>query len=60
MVDQIKIEEILIQDLDMWSDDNEEHITRNTFNDIGLLTNNNGIILDIDGSEFQITIVQSG
>lgn len=59
MVDQIEIEEILIDALDMWADENNRHIVRNTFDDI-LLTKNNGVVLDIEGSEFQITIVQSG
>ena len=33
--------------------------TVKTFEDVGLLTDNNGIVLSINDSEFQITIVKS-
>jgi|LGVE01.1.fsa_nt_gb archaellum biogenesis ATPase FlaH len=59
MVDESEIEQIIIDAMDIWADENNKHIVRNTFNEIGMLTNNKGIVLDIEGSEFQITIVQS-
>lgn len=59
MIDESDIEQIMINALDMWADENNRPIVRNTFDEIGMLTNNKGVVLDIDGSEFQITIVKS-
>jgi hypothetical protein len=57
------IEELLTEALyayDEENNDGEDISSIRSFNDTGLLTSNSGIVVRMnDGSEFQITIVQS-
>ena len=53
--------EVLHEALDIYMDENEDTIRRvQTFEEVGILTTNTGLVIRTeDGSEFQITIVQS-
>lgn len=39
--------------------DGGEDVNYRTFEDAGILTNNKGLVIDLNGSEFQVTIVKS-
>jgi hypothetical protein len=56
--------EVLIEALDLYRDENDEDeipLRRvDSFEDVGILTTDAGLVLTMkDGSEFQITVVQS-
>lgn len=55
------IQDLLNEALNFHNDENDAEIySINTFKDAGVLTTDKGIVLKMeDGSEFQITIVQS-
>jgi hypothetical protein len=41
------------------ADENEEDVEVSSFSDVGMLTNNEGLVISVGGSQFQVTIVQS-
>jgi hypothetical protein len=62
MMDELEMQELLQESLAFGDEQTgEQHIKRIlTFERAGLLTRNRGLVLTMaDGSEFQITIVQS-
>lgn len=59
IVTESEMGDLLAEALYEYADENEMHVVTDTFANEGLLTSNEGIVVKIDGHEFQITIVRS-
>lgn len=56
----IDVREMLQEVIDDWSCDSGQGITPRSYEDAGVLTANEGLVLRMaDGTEFQVTIVRS-
>jgi hypothetical protein len=58
--------DLLTEALEMWTEDHivgmtpdEEVEVEGTFEDVGLMTQNRGLVVRVGDSEFQITVVRS-
>lgn len=59
-MDEAEFEAFLAEAIQAYADENDAPRTRvSTFSDEGLLTSNNGIVVRIGRTEFQLTIVRS-
>ena len=55
-----KLETILIDALEYYQDEEGSKIKTRTYSDVGMLTTDRGLVVTLpDGSQFQVTIVQS-
>ena len=55
-----KLEEALMMvNNNAWEHFDEEEIAFRTFSELGLMTKNEGLVVNIGGSEFQVSVVRS-
>ena len=53
------MQNILTDALELYADQAGTAITMRTYDEVGMLTRDKGLVVDVEGSTFQITIVQS-
>ena len=58
-MDEAIFQTVLEEALEQYYEGTNETVRVRTFADVGVLTNNTGLVVTVDGSEFQVTIVQS-
>jgi len=57
-MNEAHLQHIITDALELYVEDTDEALRVQTFEEAGVLTNNTGLVVDIDGAKFHLTIVQ--
>ena len=58
-LNEFHMQNILSEALELYADDAGTEIKTRTYEEAGLLTRDNGLIVEVEGSTFQLTIVKA-